>query len=114
MSWERPGDTGELASLLSTLPAAATVLPTGSPPPGASEASGSPLAVSTAALSGVRELVPEELIVTVGSGTRLDALRDELAGAGTWLAVGPEAGARSAGGAVAAASPGPWDAAYGD
>lgn len=130
VSWERPGDADELASLLSDLPAGTTVLPTGSPPPGANaapheaiveaadrgsgESSGPPLAVSTAALSGVRELTPEELIVTVGSGTRLDALRDELAGAGTWLAVGPEAEARSAGGAVAAASPGPWDAAYGD
>lgn len=130
VSWERPGDIGELASLLSDLPGGTTVLPTGSPPPGAhaspheatvgaddpgpGEATGSPLAVSTAALSGVRELTPEELIVTVGSGTRLDALRDELGGAGTWLAVGPEAGARSAGGAVASASPGPWDAAYGD
>lgn len=130
VSWERPGDTGELASLLSGLPSGTTVLPTGSPPPGAhagpheatvdaadrgsGESSGPPLAVSTADLSGVRELTPEELIVTVGSGTRLDALRDELAGAGTWLAVGPEAEARSAGGAVAAASPGPWDAAYGD
>lgn len=130
VSWERPGDAGELASLLSDLPAGTTVLPTGSPPPGADaspheaivgaddpgpgEESEPPLVVSTASLSGVRELTPEELIVTVGSGTRLDALRDELAGAGTWLAVGPEAEARSAGGAVAAASPGPWDAAYGD
>lgn len=113
VNWERPGDPGELASLLSDLPAGTTVLPTGSPPPG-TDADGPPLAVSTAALSGVRELTPEELIVTVGSGTRLDALRDELAGAGTWLAVGPGAEARSAGGAVAAASPGPWDAAYGD
>lgn len=72
------------------------------------------LAVSTADLAGIRELAPGELTVTVGSGTRLDALQDELAEAGTWLALGCRALARSAGGAVAAALPGPWVGAYGD
>lgn len=78
--------------------------------PGAGEAA----VFSTAELSGPPDLRPRDLTVSVAAGTRVADLQRTLAAEGLWLALGGPAVRRSVGGAVAAASPGPWDPARGD
>ena len=70
--------------------------------------------VSTAGLETAIDLRARDLTVSVGAGARVADLRASLAEEGLWLALGGASLRRSVGGAVAAASPGPWDASYGD
>lgn len=70
--------------------------------------------VSTAGLETAIDLRPRDLTVSVGAGARVADLRAALAEEGLWLALGGTSLRRSVGGAVAAASPGPWDGSYGD
>jgi D-lactate dehydrogenase (cytochrome) len=66
-----------------------------------------------ASLTGVRALAHDDLYVTVGAGTRLDALQAELAPEGLWVpAVAPWAGA-SVGGLASSAANGPLRMRYG-
>lgn len=69
--------------------------------------------VSTSALAGVIAYEPAELTITVGAGTRVSELQRILADNGQWLPVAARAAERSAGGIVAAASPGPFDLSFG-
>ncbi len=71
---------------------------------------GRPTAVvlETGALAGIIDHVPEDLTVTVGAGTRMDALRDALAAHGQFLPLDPPHIGRGAtvGGVIAANSNG--------
>ena len=61
----------------------------------------------------ILEYEPKDLTITVGAGTRLDALKETLDAEGQWLPPGESGAARSVGGLVGAAQPGPFDAAFG-
>lgn len=113
----RPADGEEASSLLASAGPAPAL--TGSaprdPPSAAREAlreEGRPV-LSTERMAGLLSYRPEDLTVTVGSGTRLAELQSRLREEGQWLPVSAAALARSAGGAVAAAPPGPFAEEYG-
>lgn len=129
MIWHLPSDEAELTERL-----ASGHGPRGSPQPGPGVAiTGAPDAsevdpairrraeetalevISTAALS-FRKVVsyePRDQVVTVGAGLRLAALDEALAAEGQWIPAAAIAPGRTAGGLVAGAPAGPYDAAYG-
>lgn len=119
MDWLIPDTPRRLAEMVAErAEGGGSLLATGAPAP-ASEARRTPDAeaatvFSTAGLDGGIDLRPRDLTVAAGAGVRIPKLQRALAEEGLWLAVGGTAGARSVGGAVAAASPGPWDRSYGD
>lgn len=117
MDWLTPPDAGSLAELLRE-GRDRTLLPTGAPGPpdrlpGEAEPSGV-VVVSTAELAGVEEIRPRDLTVTAGAGTRVADLQRACRERDVWLPLGGPAADRSLGGAVGAATPGPWDASHGD
>lgn len=69
--------------------------------------------VSSDRLAGVEDYRPEDLTVTAGAGTRVEALQERLRGEGQWLPVSGAALARSVGGLVASAPATPYAAEYG-
>ncbi len=81
--------------------------------PGGGEAAATATLVSTERLDAVLELRARDFTVTVEPGLRVARLREILAESGLWLAAGGPGADRSVGGWVAAATPGPWDAAFG-
>lgn len=129
MTWHLPSDEAELTERL-----ASGHGPQGSPHAGPGVAiTGAPDAsdvdpairrraeetalevISTAALS-FRKVVsyePRDQVVTVGAGLRLAALDEALAAEGQWIPAAAIAPGRTAGGLVAGAPAGPYDATYG-
>lgn len=69
--------------------------------------------VATERMDAVLELRARDFTVTVEPGLRVARLREVVAEQGLWLAAGGPGAARSVGGWVAAATPGPWDGAFG-
>ena len=70
--------------------------------------------VTAAALDGISDFNPADLVVTVGSGTPLDRLGERLAASGAWLPFDPPGPAsRTLGGALASGGGGPLAAHYG-
>lgn len=146
LAWIAPADAGEIADLLGRKPASGALV-TGAAPPGEEargegveaggnveaeraagtrwtagsgpEGGGEPgtRVLSTHRLSETIENEPEDLLIRVGSGTRVRELRRRLAREGRWLPPAtfarPGGGAGSCGGLVGAAPPTPADAAYG-
>ncbi len=89
-----------------------------SPPPGARGEDGDARAggivvLSTDRLDRILDLRPRDFTVTAEPGVRLDVLEAAVAEQGLWLPTGGHGCDRSIGGWVAAASPGPWDGAFG-
>jgi D-lactate dehydrogenase (cytochrome) len=70
-------------------------------------------AVSLARLDHLVDYRPNDLTITVGAGTRLTSLQEIAAREGQWLPVESSGMLRSAGGLVAAAPPGAFDASFG-
>ena len=106
---ERPGSAEDCAALLrSCADAGRTVRVRG----GGTKAGGArvptDVSLETAGLAGIIDHVPEDLTVTVGAGTRMDALRDALAAHGQFLPLDPPHIARGAtvGGVIASNSSG--------
>jgi FAD/FMN-containing dehydrogenase len=71
------------------------------------------ISLGAPSFAGILEYEPKDLTITVGAGTRLDALKDTLDAEGQWLPPGESGASRSVGGLVGAAFPGPFDAAFG-
>lgn len=70
--------------------------------------------LSTAALTGVTEYVPGDLVITARAGTTLAEIRDATHGERQWLALDPYGtDAGTVGATIATASAGPLAAAYG-
>lgn len=70
--------------------------------------------LSTAALTGVTEYVPGDLVITARAGTTLAEIRDATHGDRQWLALDPYGtDAGTVGATIATASAGPLAAAYG-
>jgi glycolate oxidase FAD binding subunit len=71
------------------------------------------ISLAASAFAGIREYEPKDLTITVGAGTRLDALKETLDAEGQWLPPGETVAGRSVGGLVGASTPGPFDSAFG-
>lgn len=114
-----PADPDGLADLLADRPDdGRPLLPTGAgaAPPAVPDAAPDDAVdvLSTASLSGLRELRPRDLTVAAGAGTRVPDLLAALAAEGVWVPLGGPALGMSAGGLAAAAPAGPFDQSYGD
>lgn len=119
MDWLIPGSPDELASMVAgRADREGPLLATGAPGPTGTarrrpEAEGATV-FSTSGLEGALDLRARDLTVAADAGTRIADLQRALAEEDLWLAIGGPSLDRSVGGAVAAASPGPWDRSYGD
>lgn len=71
------------------------------------------LALSTRRLTGIVDLDPADMVVTVRAGTRWDELRALLANEGTWVPLDPPGSSRSVGSVVACATAGPLRTGFG-
>ena len=71
------------------------------------------ISLSAPSFARIMEYEPKDLTITVGAGTRLDALQDTLAAEGQWLPPGAWGSHRSVGGFAGAATPGPFDPTFG-
>jgi glycolate oxidase FAD binding subunit len=71
------------------------------------------LALSTRRMSGVVDLSPADMVVTVKAGTTWDELRTLLANEGTWVPLDPPGSGRSVGSVVACATAGPLRTGFG-
>lgn len=122
VSWIAPASEAELCEALGEADAGSGMarVATGrgaSPSPAVATVLGAEqvdvISLSAPSFAGVVEYEPKDLTITVGAGTRLDALQDTLGAEGQWLPPGAWGSARSVGGFVGAATPGPFDAAFG-
>lgn len=119
MDWLTPDSPDRLASMIAERanrdgPLLATGAPAPSGPDQRRPEDQDVAVVSTAGLETAIDLRARDLTVSVAAGARVAELRATLAEEGLWLALGGASLRRSVGGAVAAASPGPWDGSYGD
>ncbi|UCG86532.1 MAG: FAD-binding protein [Gemmatimonadota bacterium] len=71
------------------------------------------LALSTRRLTGVVDLNPADMVVTVRAGTRWNELRSLLANEGTWVPLDPPGSDRSVGSVIACATAGPLRTGFG-
>jgi FAD/FMN-containing dehydrogenase len=132
VTWTAPASEPELAELLGEAGTGSgrVRLPTGGGEPSGGEAraaghreirlptlpgAGGVDVISLEAPSFARivEYEPKDLTITVGAGARLDVLQDTLGAEGQWLPPAAWGAAGSVGGLVGAATPGPFDAAFG-
>jgi len=71
------------------------------------------LVLSTRRLTGIVDLNPADMVVTVRAGTKWDELRTLLANEGTWVPLDPPGAGRSVGSVVACATAGPLRTGFG-
>jgi glycolate oxidase FAD binding subunit len=69
--------------------------------------------LNTQRLTGIVDVNPADMVVTVRAGTRWDALRTSLANQGTWVPLDPPGLDRSVGSVVACATAGPLRTGFG-
>ena len=111
--WHAPSAAAAAAELLAGRSPGREVMATGAPaPPEHGPDTGDALLLSTSRWRGV-EHRRDDLTVTVAAGERVADLITELDRERQWIPVGPAALRLSIGGLVAAAPPGPFDAAFG-